>query len=370
MPNETPHALRFTWLLAALLVESVAFAGCIGDPFQVGGGAGGGTGGSGGDEPKGGGGGEPMGGGGAGGATGGGPPSVPVTWPDSATKRCSDGTIVLEQCPEPSEPFFGQDGSYEIAVPSYTEREGTVRDSVTRLVWEKPLESETLIFAAAKEHCDALAADQLGGVTGWRLPTLRELVSILDFGHTTAFQDVFGTIPGSVYWSGTDVAGTQSSFAWGVLTSDASIGFYPKENSANARVLCVGGEQAIPPADLSSFGEEWALDSSTGLVWQRQHALGTFDWSGALAHCEELTLAGKSDWRLPSAKELLSIVDDQRLGPATDPEIFSKASSSFWSSTPALGSADRAIVVNFNNGASQDNSVRDQRLTRCVRSDR
>ncbi|WP_437641480.1 DUF1566 domain-containing protein [Sorangium sp. So ce854] len=369
MPNETPHAHRFTWLLAALLVESVALAGCVGDPFQVGGGAGGGTGGSGGDEPKGGGGSEPMGGGGAGGDTGGGPPSVPVTWPDSPTKRCSDGTIVLEQCPEPSEPFHGQDGNYEIAVPSYTERDGTVRDSVTRLIWEKPQESATFTFDAARVHCDALAAEQHGGVSGWRLPTLRELVSIIDFGHTTAFQDIFATTPGSVYWSATDVAGTQGAFAWGVLTTSATIGYYEKEGMANARVLCVGG-QAIPPAELSTSGDEWALDGSTGLVWQRQHALGTFDWRGALAHCEALTLAGKSDWRLPSAKELLSIVDDQRLGPAIDTEIFPGGpSSSFWSSTPALGSADRAIVVNFSNGASQDNSVRDQRLTRCVRSD-
>ncbi|WP_433937129.1 DUF1566 domain-containing protein [Sorangium cellulosum] len=372
MPNETPPAHRFTWLLAALLVESVAFAGCVGDPFQVGGGAGGGGTGGGGGEPIGGGGGEPVGGGGggAGGATGGGPPSIPVTWPDSPTKRCSDGTIVVERCPGPSEPFFGQDGNYEIAVPSYTDREDTVRDSVTGLAWEKGLEDVTFTFAAAQEHCDALAVEQHGGLTGWRLPTLRELVSIIDFGNTTAFQDIFVTTPGSIYWSATDVAGTDGSFAWGVLTTDASLGYYSKAGMTNARALCVGGGEAIPRADLSTFGEEWALDGSTGLVWQRQHATGTFDWSDALAHCEDLTLAGKSDWRLPSAKELLSIVDDQLTGPAIDPEIFPGAPSSiFWSSTPALGSADRAIVVNFNNGASQDNSVRDRRLTRCVRSD-
>ncbi|WP_437291719.1 DUF1566 domain-containing protein [Sorangium sp. So ce406] len=376
MPNETPPAHRFTWLLAALLVESVAFAGCVGDPFQVGGGGGGEPIGGGGGEPIGGGGGEPIGGGGAGagagagGETGGGPPSIPVTWPDSPTKRCSDGTIVVERCPGPSDPFFGQDGNYEIAVPSYTDREDTVRDSVTGLAWEKGLEDVTFTFAAAQEHCDALAVEQHGGLAGWRLPTLRELVSIIDFGNTTAFQDIFVTTPGSIYWSATDVAGTDGSFAWGVLTTDASLGYYSKAGMTNARALCVGGGEAIPPADLSTFGEEWALDRSTGLVWQRQHATGTFDWSDALAHCEDLTLAGKSDWRLPSAKELLSIVDDQLTGPAIDPEIFPGAPSSiFWSSTPALGSADRAIVVNFNNGASQDNSVRDRRLTRCVRSD-
>lgn len=33
------------------------------------------------------------------------------------------------------------------------------------------------------------------------------------------------------------------------------------------------------------------------------------DWKDALAYCEELTSAGHSDWRLPNAKELQSIVD-------------------------------------------------------------
>src|SRR5687768_10386622 len=44
--------------------------------------------------------------GGSDGGTGGGPPPVQVTWPDSPTKRCSNGTTVLEACPGPSEPFF------------------------------------------------------------------------------------------------------------------------------------------------------------------------------------------------------------------------------------------------------------------------
>ncbi|MGK3962991.1 DUF1566 domain-containing protein [Sorangium sp. So ce118] len=369
MPNETPHAHRFTWLLAALLVESVALAGCVGDPFRIGGGAGGGTGGSGGSEPIGGGGSEPIGGGGAGGETGGGPPSVPVTWPDSLTKRCSDGTTVLEGCPGPSEPFFGQDGNYEIAVPSYTERDGTVKDSVTGRVWEKVTEDGTFNLAGAQQHCATVAAGQLGGIATWRLPTRRELVSILDFGHTTAFPDIFTVTQDSFFWSATDVAG-DSAYSWGVLASKATIGFYEKDGLAIARALCIAGEQETTPAALS-IGEDWVLDGSTGLVWQRHTSTTRFIWSAALAHCEELTLAGQSDWRLPSAKELLSIVDDQRSGPAIDLEAFpGTPSDPFWSSTPAIDSADNAILVNFSNGASQDHTVRDRRLARCVRSDR
>ncbi|WP_231864953.1 DUF1566 domain-containing protein [Sorangium cellulosum] len=371
MPNETPHALRFTWLLAALLVESVTLAGCIGEPFQLGSSSGGGEPiGGGGSEPIGGGGSEPIGGGGGeGGTGGGGSPPVPVTWPDSPTTRCSNGTTVLEACPGPSAPFFGQDGNYQIAVPSYTEADGAVEDSVTGLTWEKVVENGAFTLVGAQEHCAALSAQGIGGLSDWRLPTRIELVSILDFGHATAFPDIFFTsTQDSFYWSATDVA-ADSSFAWGVLASDASLGFFSKDDTAGARALCVGGVKGIAPADLSP-GEDWVLDRSTGLVWQRHASQTRFIWSDALAHCEDLDLAAKSDWRLPSAKELLSIVDDRRSGPAIDLEAFPGTPSDvFWSSTPAIGSAEKAVLVNFTNGASQGHTVRDRRLVRCVRSD-
>ncbi len=141
---------------------------------QVGTGAVGSTGG-GGSEPMGGGGSEPMGGGGAGGGPGGGPPPVPVTWPDSLTKRCSNGTTVLEECPGPSEPFFGQDGNYEIAVPSYTKRNGAVKDSVTGHIWEKVTENGTFMLAGAQQHCETLSAPGSSAASRtWRLPTRRE----------------------------------------------------------------------------------------------------------------------------------------------------------------------------------------------------
>src|SRR5689334_5307472 len=124
MPNETPQALRFTWLFAALLVEAVTLAACVGEPFQIGNGSVGGT--------------------------GGGPPPVPVTWPDSPTARCSDGTTVLQVCPEPSAPFFGQDGNYAIAIPAYTEADGAVKDSVTGLTWEKVAENGMFTLVGAQ----------------------------------------------------------------------------------------------------------------------------------------------------------------------------------------------------------------------------
>ena len=36
------------------------------------------------------------------------------------------------------------------------------------------------------------------------------------------------------------------------------------------------------------------------------------NWELALAHCETLSFAGYSDWRLPSRNELQSLIDDTR----------------------------------------------------------
>ena len=67
-------------------------------------------------------------------------------------------------------------------------------------------------------------------------------------------------------------------------------------------------------------------------MWQQATAPGTYTWQQALAYCENLNLAGHTDWRLPDRTELQSIVDYSRINPVIDP-LFSTVASSYWSST-------------------------------------
>jgi hypothetical protein len=53
-------------------------------------------------------------------------------------------------------------------------------------------------------------------------------------------------------------------------------------------------------------------DIATGLMWQKSDDGKSRDWKEALLYAKNLTLAGKSDWRLPNIKELQSIVDYTR----------------------------------------------------------
>ena len=61
------------------------------------------------------------------------------------------------------------------------------------------------------------------------------------------------------------------------------------------------------------------LDRVTNLEWQATSAADLDTVADALAYCQALVLDGKSDWRLPSRIELVSIYDSTRLGPGFDP---------------------------------------------------
>jgi len=60
------------------------------------------------------------------------------------------------------------------------------------------------------------------------------------------------------------------------------------------------------------------LDRLTSLMWTKnaQQIKGTMKWGHALAACNNLNFAGYTDWRLPNAKELLSLIDYEQHDPA------------------------------------------------------
>lgn len=65
-------------------------------------------------------------------------------------------------------------------------------------------------------------------------------------------------------------------------------------------------------------GDGTITDLATGLMWMQDDSGYGMEWQNALSYCENLTYAGHSDWRLPNAKELQSIVDYTRMPDATE----------------------------------------------------
>jgi len=99
-------------------------------------------------------------------------------------------------------------------------------------------------------------------------------------------------------------------------------------------------------------GNGTVTDEATGLMWQQETIQNNMmSWRQALSYCERLNLGGHTDWRLPTIKELLSLVDYSRYNPAINTKYFLDAKSSFyWSSTTAALNEDYAWGVNFEYG--------------------
>ncbi|MBI5548584.1 MAG: DUF1566 domain-containing protein [Deltaproteobacteria bacterium] len=77
----------------------------------------------------------------------------------------------------------------------------TVKDEVTGLVWQRAVSAGSYTWAAAESYCQSL---NLGGwSTGWRPPSAKELVSIVDYrSHGPAIDTaVFPGTPSEAFWS-------------------------------------------------------------------------------------------------------------------------------------------------------------------------
>jgi hypothetical protein len=94
--------------------------------------------------------------------------------------------------------------------------DGTVTDTCTGLVWQQAtadinddgladLVHDGLTWEGALEYCENLV---LGGQEDWRLPNIRELQSIVDYGRwgpsvDPSFNLAWDTTWASCYWSST-----------------------------------------------------------------------------------------------------------------------------------------------------------------------
>ncbi|WP_022851109.1 DUF1566 domain-containing protein [Limisalsivibrio acetivorans] len=92
---------------------------------------------------------------------------------------------------------------------------GTVTDSRNDLMWQDDSDaaSFTKQWQEAIDYCEALT---LGGYNDWRLPNMRELLSIADRStYDPAIDNTFQNVRSLLYWSSTTDAGN-SYLAWSV----------------------------------------------------------------------------------------------------------------------------------------------------------
>ncbi|MEZ4388856.1 MAG: DUF1566 domain-containing protein [Candidatus Krumholzibacteriia bacterium] len=281
--------------------------------------------------------------------------SYPIV--DTGQTTCYDHQAAIA-APAEGAPFSGQDAQHDGHQPAYlTSADGlTVADQVTGLVWQRMPDTDLdgslepadkLSWWDALEQPAVLNAAGYGGYDDWRLPGIKEIYSLILFSGVdpSGYEgdaaglvpfldtDVFGFIYGdenlgeriidSQYWSATEYVGTTMNgdhTVFGVNFADGRIKGYGTTimgQDKTAFVLCVRGNPDYGINRFVAGNDGTVTDLATGLMWQQADSQDGMIWQDALAYAENLDLAGHTDWRLPDAKELQSLIDYTR-SPATD----------------------------------------------------
>ncbi len=115
--------------------------------------------------------------------------------------------------------------------------------------------------------------------------------------------------------------------------------------------------------------KQTVYDPSLHLIWQDNSEAKSVkrDWEGAKRYCKDLNFSGYNDWRLPTIKELETIVYYSRYPDAYKKGFKNFTSSSYWSSSPSISVSSGAWSVNFNYGDSSYYYEYDKLYVRCTR---
>jgi hypothetical protein len=313
---------------------------------------------------------------------------------DTGQDKCYDNTRVIADPPS-SSAFYGQDAQYQGVQPAYRDNgDGTVTDLNTGLMWQQnPGEKMTYFDAVSRADSFSLA-----GYDDWRLPTIKELYSLIifsgtdpsgpggtnpvpfigtdyfvfEYGDTSTGERIIDSqFVSSTKYVSTTMGGDETVF--GVNFADGRIKGYPVKpmlNQPEGKEFFVLYVRGNPDYGLNNFvdnNDGTVTDTATGLMWAQTDSGEGMDWDEALAWVQQMNgedYLGYSDWRLPSAKELESIVDYTRSpntskSAAIDPifevsEITNEAGEKdypfFWTGTThvkANGMGDSAVYISF-----------------------
>ena len=274
---------------------------------------------------------------------------------DTGQETCYGNSGIIS-CPGAGESFYGQDAQHIGSPPQYTDNDnGTITDNITGLMWQRSPDTDgngaidaddKLTYEQATTGASTLS---LGGYHDWRLPTIKELYSLILFsgldpsglegtdtsgltpfidtayfdfayGDTSAGERIIDAqYASSTRYVSTTMNGSETMF--GVNFADGRIkgyGIEPMPGQTEGKkffVIYVRGNTGYGQNHLLDNGDGTISDNATGLMWAQNDSGTGLNWEEALAWVEQKNTEnylGYDDWRLPDAKELQSIVDYTR----------------------------------------------------------
>lgn len=208
---------------------------------------------------------------------------------------------------------FGEDADYTLNAPSFTDNgDGTITDNITGLMWQKT-DSGEMTWDTAVSTALSLT---VGGQTGWRLPTPAEALSILNHGRNPALDSAYFVNNASgtpqYFWTN-DFYGNDTTRVWATNTG-GGLGPHSKSQTISAggtsrfHARFVRGTSPTLAHNYYNNLDGTITDIDNSLMWT-QAPSASMNWIAAVTATQALTTAGYSDWRLPTVKELQSLVD-------------------------------------------------------------
>jgi hypothetical protein len=309
--------------------------------------------------------------------------------PDSLDSVCSDGnpagTVMNPSdpwapratqitCPvAATDPAFGQDGSITRNAPSLTVSTSglTVVDGVTGLMWTKLDPTVRPYASSAAAYCAEQSTD---GYTDWRLPTIREALTIANTGRVgsaVGAGSFFGYVENAALWTTDPLVNPPTTWIlvlnYPVMMSSYGWSWPGTSCVRGNRIPATGGNFIVNVAGQPNV----RFDIGTRIFWQADSATTvTTTWLGALNYCKTLALDGLT-WRLPSLKELSSLVDISGSNPAIDTSVFpNTVPGPYWTSSPNPSRLWEAYTIDFSSGMGSYNDYQNDMVVphavRCV----
>jgi len=169
-------------------------------------------------------------------------------FPDTGQYKCYNATVEAA-CTGVGGSFPGQDADYSVSASSlsYTVynlvgASSVTVDNRTGLMWE----STGSCNGAGQKWADALTCCEnstFAGQTDWRLPNVRELMSIVDYSMPAApfiNQTAFPNTQSSFYWSSTTYVLSTASAMYVSFASSLDVSYYTKTFSLYVRCVRAG----------------------------------------------------------------------------------------------------------------------------------
>jgi hypothetical protein len=131
----------------------------------------------------------------------------------------------------------------------------------------------------------------------------------------------------------------------GLPTTGQATTCFTADADGSPMIACPANAQRGAPLPTPRFivGDQAVTDLLTGLMWTKDGSLGPncsgadmaiSSWNDALASvalCNTNNYAGYNDWRLPNAREALSLINYEYVNPINKPALSNAAGTGIWS---------------------------------------